>query len=84
MDNDVRKSESFWLSLSSIERFVTQCPTDRCGKQSFILEEKTLKTLRLSQDARSLLLEDFRSGMLRKSYQYRVVCMTAKTETSAK
>jgi len=67
MDNDVRKSESFWLSPSSIERSVTQYLTDRCGKQEFILGEKALKTLRLSQETRSLLLEDFRALKLPKT-----------------
>jgi superfamily II DNA or RNA helicase len=67
IDNDVRQSESFWLSPFSIERFVSQYLAKRCGRQDLILGDKPLKTLRLSQEARSLLLEDFRALKLQKA-----------------
>jgi len=67
IDSDVRQSESFWLSPPSIERFVSHYLAKRCGRQDLILGDKPLKTLRLSQEARSLLLEDFRPLKLQKA-----------------
>ncbi len=60
-DNEVRDSESFWLTPSSIQRFVSEYLEKRLGKGDFLLGEKALKTLRLSQEARNKLLHDFRS-----------------------
>ena len=60
MDHEVRESESYWLTSGSVQRFVTHYIDKSVGKGEYILGEKDLKTLRLSQDARNLLLEDYR------------------------
>jgi hypothetical protein len=57
---EIDEASSFWISPSSIFNLVKlylqkTCTTER----DFILGEKPLKTLRLSQEARSSLLSDF-------------------------
>ena len=60
MKREIEQASSFWLSPSSIRRLITIYLQQACGKeQEFILGEKTLKTLRLSQESRSSLLRDF-------------------------
>jgi len=71
MDNEIRESESFWLTLTSIQRFVLQYLNKRLGKGDYVLGEKALKTLRLSQDARNKLLLDFRKLLINKTPMYR-------------
>lgn len=61
MDDEVRESESYWLSAGSIQKFVLEYLKKRVGEGNFILGEKDLKTLRLSQEARSSILADYRS-----------------------
>ncbi len=60
VDHEVRESESYWLTPESIQRFVAEYLNKRVGDGDFILGEKDLKTLRLSQNARNLVLEDHR------------------------
>jgi superfamily II DNA or RNA helicase len=65
-ENQIRKeideSSSYWLTSSSIQRLVTLYLQKRIGiEQEFILGDKQLKTLRLSQNARNDLLRDFQS-----------------------
>ena len=60
LQQDIDDATSFWLTPSSIQRLVTlylrqQLETD----QEFILGERDLKTLRLSSEARNILLRDF-------------------------
>ncbi len=60
MKKEIEDASSFWLAPESIQRLVSIYLQQTCGKeQEFILGEKPLKTLRLSQDARSSLLRDF-------------------------
>ncbi len=60
MRKEIEDASSFWLSPASIRRLVTLYLQRACGKeQEFILGEKSLKMLRLSQDARNILLRDF-------------------------
>lgn len=60
MKKEIEEASSFWLSPVSLRRLVTLYLQRTCGKdQDFILGEKPLKTLRLSQDARNSLLHDF-------------------------
>ena len=60
MKKEIEEASSFWLSPSSLHRLVTLYLQNICGKeQEFILGEKPLKTLRLSQNARNSLLQDF-------------------------
>ncbi len=61
MQQDIDDATSFWLTPASIQRLVRlylhqQLKMD----QEFILGERHLKTLRLSGDARNILLRDFR------------------------
>lgn len=58
---EIEKASSFWLTPESIQRMTAQYLQNACGSgQAFILGEKPLKTLRLSQEARNLVLDGFR------------------------
>ncbi len=60
MNREIADATSFWLSPISIRRLVTLYLQGVCGKdQEFVLGEKPLKTLRLSQESRAILLRDF-------------------------
>lgn len=55
------KSRSHWLEPHALTVAVESYLSRRLGKeQDYLLGEKALKTLRLSQEARAALLEDFR------------------------
>lgn len=57
---EIEEASSFWLSHDSIHRLTTLYLHQICGKdQEYILGDAPLKTLRLSQEARSDLLNDF-------------------------
>ena len=57
---EIKEASSFWLSPVSIRRLITLYLQKTCAKgQEFIVGEKPLKTLRLSQEARNILLRDF-------------------------
>ena len=61
MKEEIEEASSYWLSPSSLHKMVTLYLQDTCGKeQAYILGERPLKTLRLSQDARNRLLQNFR------------------------
>ncbi|MDZ8118313.1 DEAD/DEAH box helicase [Pontiella agarivorans] len=66
-DAELRASESYWLSSASLQRFVLQYLNRRLGQSEYILGEKPLKTLRLSQEARGKLLEDYRKLAVSKT-----------------
>lgn len=58
---DLESADSFWLSPQSLQRCVALYLCQRLGEEvEHILGEKPLKTLRLGQEARNKLLEDFR------------------------
>ena len=60
MNREIADAASFWLSPASLCRLITLYLQRVCGKeQEFILGEKPLKTLRLSQESRASLLRDF-------------------------
>ena len=60
MKQEIEEATSFWLSPPSLQRLVMLYLQNTCGKgQVFILGEKYLKTLRLAQNARNSLLQDF-------------------------
>ena len=60
MRKEIEEASSFWLAPISVQRIVTLYLQKVCGReQDYILSEKPLKTLRLSQDARTILLRDF-------------------------
>jgi len=69
---EIEDASSYWLSPASVRRVVTLYLQRACGKdQEFILGEKPLKTLRLSQEARSILLRDFRKLSRQNTNVYR-------------
>jgi len=59
-DSDVQDAESYWLTTSSMQRFVLQYLNQRLGSAEYLLGDKPLKTLRMSQEARGKLLNDYR------------------------
>ena len=60
MKQEIEEATSYWLSPSSLHRMVTLYLQNTCGKeQAYILGDRPLKTLRLSQHARNSLLRDF-------------------------
>ena len=59
MKREIEDASSFWLTPASIHRLVALYLQQACGRDlEFILGERPLKTLRLSQDARTILLRD--------------------------
>lgn len=59
--DEIQAAETFWLSPVAIHRAVTTYLEARLGSGTdHVLGEKPPKTLRLNQEARSLLLEDFK------------------------
>jgi len=70
-DSQIQDAESYWLTAASIQRFVLQYLNRRLGSADYILSEKPFKTLRLSQDARGKLLDDFRTLETTKSPMFR-------------
>lgn len=72
LNKDIEEASSFWLSSSSIQRLVVHYLQHSCEKErEFILGEKPLKTLRLSQDARNKLLHDFQQLARKNTSAYR-------------
>ncbi len=72
LKKEIDEASNFWLSPALIFDLVTLYLQQTCGKeQEFILGDKPLKTLRLSQEARSCLLKDFRKLPRQKISSYR-------------
>ena len=72
MKKEIEDASSFWLSPTSLQRLVTRYLQRKCGEaHAFILGERPLKTLRLSQDARNILLRDFRQLPRQNTTAYR-------------
>ena len=72
MEKEVADASSFWLSPESIQRLITRYLAKKVGtEQEFILGEKSLKTLRLSEAARNILLGDFQQFSREKTRVYR-------------
>ena len=72
MRKEIEDASSFWLTSASIRRIVTLYLQRACGKeQEFILGERPLKTLRLSQEARSILLRDYQQLPKQNTNAYR-------------
>lgn len=72
MSREIEDAASFWLSPLSLQRMVTLYFQRVCGRdQEFILGEKPLKTLRLSQESRTHLLKDFQQLPRQKNSAYR-------------
>lgn len=59
--DEIAEAESFWLSAGKIKDAITTYLTDRLETGTeYIRGDRPLKTLRLSQEARNRLLEDYR------------------------
>lgn len=72
MKREIEDASSFWLTPTSIQRLVTVYLQNACGTDhEFILGENPLKTLRLSQDARSAILRDFSRISRKRDSVYR-------------
>jgi len=72
MQKEIDAASSFWLSQGAVRNIVNLYLQHICGKdQEPILGEKPLKTLRLSQDARSTLLRDYHRITRQSTTQYR-------------
>lgn len=60
-DAKLASSRNFWLEPQALASAVTTYLTQRLGKeQEYLLGDKPLKNLRLSQEARATILDDFR------------------------
>ncbi|WP_295433434.1 helicase-related protein [uncultured Thiodictyon sp.] len=58
---EIEAAETFWLSPTALQRCVTAYLADRLGRDTdLLLGEKPLKTLRLNQEARGRLHDDFK------------------------
>lgn len=69
---EIEQVSSFWLTPFSLQRLVQLYLQETCGKEKdFIIGEKPLKTLRLSQEARSRILRDFQGLPRQKATVYR-------------
>ena len=72
IEKEVEEATSFWLTPASIQRLITGYLQQKIGTgHEFILGEKPLKTLRLSQEARNILLHDFRQFPRERTQVYR-------------
>ena len=72
MEKEIEDASSFWLSSASIQRLVTRYLQQKIGaEQEFILGEKPLKTLRLSESARNTVLTDFQQLSRERTQVYR-------------
>lgn len=59
-EKKLQDASSFWLSPAMIENLLRNYLKDTCGSdQEYIIGEKSIKTLRLSQEARNRILKDF-------------------------
>lgn len=60
-EHKLAQSRNFWLEPTALASAVSTYLIQRLGKeQDYLLGDKQLKTLRLSQEARAALLEDYR------------------------
>ena len=58
---EIESAENYWLAPSALQRCVILYLASRLGKEhDHLLGDKPLKTLRLSQEARTKLLDDFK------------------------
>lgn len=58
---EIEAAENHWLAPAALQQCVASYLANRLGKdQDYLLGDKPLKTLRLSQDARTKLLDDFK------------------------
>ena len=66
-EQDEQAVANLWVNPQAMQTLVTQYLCARCGEGEYILGEKALKTLRLSETARRQLLQDFSGSQTRTS-----------------
>ncbi|MDI3294395.1 DEAD/DEAH box helicase [Janthinobacterium tructae] len=72
-EEKLEETRNFWLEPQALSVAVTSYLVRRLGKDhEFLLGDKPVKTLRLSQEARVTLLDDFRKLPRSNDSQYRV------------
>jgi ATP-dependent helicase HepA len=60
IEQEIRDATSFWLTPVALQNLIQYYLTQRCGfDQTYILGEKQQKRLRLGQEARNNILQDF-------------------------
>ena len=60
--DEVDAAQSYWLSPKAIQRCVSSYLSERLGTETeHLLGEKAIKTLRLGQEARAILVKDFKT-----------------------
>jgi len=71
-EEEIRQTASYWLTAEALQNLIQSYLEKLCGSgQEYILGEKPLKTLRLGQEARGRLLDDFRKLPRKASPLYR-------------
>ncbi len=72
IQEEIDEASSYWLGPNSLFRLVTLYLKNACGnEQEYILGDKPIKSLRLSQDARSIILRDFQTLPRKNTLIYR-------------
>ena len=72
MNHELKQAASFWLLPQAIMRLVQYYLQHQCGSDhEYIKGDKALKTLRLSQSARKILLDDFHQLPRQNMMMYR-------------
>jgi hypothetical protein len=58
---EIEAAESYWLSPPAVQRCISSYLASRLGRETeYLSGEKAFKTLRLSQEARATVLDDFK------------------------
>ena len=71
IEREVQDAASAWLTPSALFNMIQQYLTNACGGTSYITGDSALKTLRLGQEPRQRILEDFQKLARRTSPLYR-------------
>lgn len=67
-DKELEEATNYWLSSEMIQNLIVEFLSEILGKESeYILGEKEIKTLRLSQEARKILLDDIKRHKYKKN-----------------
>ena len=67
-DKELEEATNFWLSANMLQNLVVEFLSEILGKESeYILGEKEIKRLRLSQEARRILLDDLKRHKYKKN-----------------
>lgn len=72
-DKELEEATNYWLSSDMIQNLIVEFLSEILGKDSeYILGEKEIKTLRLSQEARTTLLDDLKRHKYKKNEIHRI------------